>query len=76
MYSTARPLPEFEARLLFDALDCSNRNLLLRMRYSDSSRLRGVLELFVAANLRNFEPAVFRKLSQNFPTVHDFALSP
>jgi hypothetical protein len=58
MYSMVPVLPELEAGLFFDAFDRSNGNLLLRMRYSDATGFRAVLELLVATRLRNLVPAV------------------
>ena len=76
MYSIVPLLPEFEAGLLFDALDRSNRNLLFGVGYGDAARLCWVLKLLMTAGLCNFIPAVLCELFQDFPAVHDRALCP
>src|ERR1035438_5399466 len=64
------PLPELEARLFFDAPQGSFRNILLGVNNRDPARLDRMLELLVAAGLRNLEPAVLLELADDLPAVH------
>jgi hypothetical protein len=64
------PLPELEARLFFDAPERSFRNISLWVNDRNPSSFDGMLELFVAPGLRNFEPAVLLESANDFPAVH------
>src|ERR1035437_2484658 len=70
MYSMVAPLPELEAGLFFDAPECSFWNVPLRVYNCNPSRLGGMLELLVAAGLRNLEPPVIGEPADDFPAVH------
>jgi len=64
------PLPELEARLFFDALESSFRNIFLGVNNRAPARFDRMLELLVAAGLRNLEPAVLLEPADDFPAVH------
>jgi hypothetical protein len=64
------PLPELEAGLFFDAPECSFWNVPLRVNNCNPTRLGGMLELLVAAGLRNLEPPVIGEPADDFPAVH------
>src|ERR1035441_5883526 len=64
------PLPELETRLFFDAPEGSFRNISLGVHNRNPARFDRMLELLVAARLRNLEPAVLLESANDFPTVH------
>jgi hypothetical protein len=73
MYSMVAPLPELEAGLFFDAPERSFRNVPLGVNNRNPARLDGMLELLVAAGLRNLEPAIAGEPADDFPAVHSGA---
>jgi hypothetical protein len=70
MYSMVAPLPELEARLFFDAPERSFRNIFFGVYNRNPSGLERMLELLMAAGLRNLEPAVVPEPANDFPAVH------
>src|SRR5215203_1076849 len=63
-------LPQFQARLFFDAFERSKRDVALRMGNRHASRLLGVLELDVTAPLCDRPPAIRFKRRDHVPALH------
>lgn len=61
---------QFDAGLSFHAFESLDRYVALGMRHSDTTLLGGMLELFVAANLIDFVPAIFLQFSDQLTAVH------
>lgn len=70
MYSMVAPLPKLQTRLLFNAPESSFRNILLGVNNRNPARLDRMLELLVAASLRNLEPADLPEPADDLPAVH------
>src|SRR5580658_5079806 len=70
MNSKFPPLSELDSRLLFNALERSNRDLLPGIWHRYTAGLYRMLELLMAARLRNLKPAVCPKHFDNLTAVH------
>ena len=64
-------LSQFDAGLFFDASQSADGDIAFRMRNSGAAFFHRMFELFVAANVIHFKPAIPQQRLDHFPAVHN-----